>query len=46
MKLVLTEAALEGRHVIFFRADDDALKIARVLHSAMDYKRRIGPESE
>jgi len=34
------------RHVILFRVDHDALQIVRVLHSAMDFKRSIRPESE
>ena len=38
--------AAEGRHIILFRVDDDALQIVRVLHSSMDFKRHIRPESE
>ena len=38
--------AAEGRHVILFRADGDALQIIRVLHSAMDFKRHVRPEPE
>lgn len=37
--------AAEGRHVILFRVDHDALQIVRVLHSAMDFKRHVRPES-
>lgn len=33
--------AAEGRHVILFRAGDQALEIVRVLHSAMDFKRHL-----
>ena len=36
--------AAEGRHVILFRAGDQALEIVRVLHSAMDFKRHLPPE--
>ena len=38
--------AAEGRHVILFRADEGALKIVRVLHVAMDFKRHISPGDE
>ena len=38
--------AAEGRHIILFRVDDDALQIVRVLHSAMHFKRHVRPESE
>lgn len=38
--------AAEGRHVTLFRADDDALQIVCVLHSAMDFKRHVRPEAE
>lgn len=32
--------ALEGRHVILFRAGEEVLEIVRVLHGAMDLKRQ------
>jgi toxin ParE1/3/4 len=35
--------AAEGRHVILFRAGDQALEIVRVLHSAMDFRRHLPP---
>jgi len=35
--------AAEGRHVILFRTNDDALEIVRVLHVAMDYRRHLPP---
>jgi len=35
--------AAEGKHVILFRANDDRLEIVRVLHVAMDFKRRLPP---
>jgi toxin ParE1/3/4 len=38
--------AAEGRHVILFRTDEDVLKIVRVLHVAMDFKRHISPGDE
>jgi len=38
--------AAEGRHVILFRADEGVLKIVRVLHVAMDFKRHISPGDE
>lgn len=38
--------AAEGRHVILFRADDNILQVVRVLHSAMDFKRHLPPESD
>jgi toxin ParE1/3/4 len=38
--------AAEGRHVILFRADEGVLKIVRVLHVAMDFKRPITPGDE
>jgi len=36
--------AAEGRHVILFRISDSALKIVRVLHVAMDFKRPLPKE--
>ena len=38
--------AAEGRHVILFRADEGVLKIVRVLHVAMDFKRHPSPGDE
>jgi len=38
--------AAEGRHVILFRVDEGVLKIVRVLHVAMDFKRHISPGDE
>jgi toxin ParE1/3/4 len=37
--------ASEGRHVLLFRADKESLVVVRVLHSAMDFKRHLPPES-
>lgn len=37
--------AAEGRHVILFRANEQALEIVRVLHSAMDFKPHLPPEA-
>lgn len=36
--------ASEGRHVILFRSDDDAISVVRILHSSMDFKRHL-PET-
>lgn len=33
--------AAEGRHVILFRSEGDAISIVRILHSAMDFKRHF-----
>lgn len=33
--------ASEGRHVILFRSEGNAISIVRVLHSAMDFKRHL-----
>lgn len=38
--------AAEGRHVILFRSSEEVLEIVRVLHSAMDYKRRWSGEDD
>ena len=35
--------ASEGRHVLLFRASEESLEIARVLHSAMDLKSHLSP---
>ncbi len=34
------QLAAEGKHVILFRVRDDVLQVARVLHSAMDFKKQ------
>lgn len=34
----------EGKHVILFQVNDGMLEVVRILHSAMDYKRRLPPE--
>jgi toxin ParE1/3/4 len=39
------QLASEGKHVILFRVEGDALQIVRVLHSAMDFRRRF-PSAE
>jgi len=39
------QLAAEGKHVILFRVDEDALQIVRVLHSAMDFRRHL-PSSD
>ena len=36
--------ASEGHHVLLFRVSEDTLEIARVLHSAMDFRRHPPPE--
>lgn len=36
----------EGCHVILFRATPEALEIVRLLHSAMDFKRHLPPDSD
>ena len=36
--------AAEGRHVILFRCENKTLQVVRVLHSAMDFKRHLGPD--
>ena len=33
--------ASEGRHILLFRANEESLEIARVLHSAMDLKSHL-----
>ena len=38
------QLAAEGRHVILFRVRKDILQIARVLHSAMDFKLHVEPK--
>lgn len=35
------QLAAEGKHVILFRVDEDALQIVRVLHSAMDFRKHL-----
>lgn len=35
--------ASEGRHVLLFRANKEALEIARVLHSAVNLKSHLPP---
>ncbi len=35
--------ASEGRHILRFRAGEESLGIARVLHSAMDLKSHLPP---
>lgn len=37
--------AAEGKHVILFRANSGKLEIVRVLHTAMDFKRHLPPET-
>ncbi|MEK7794776.1 MAG: type II toxin-antitoxin system RelE/ParE family toxin [Candidatus Hydrogenedentota bacterium] len=32
--------------LIFYRVSEDVLEIVHVLHSAQDYRRQLGPESE
>jgi toxin ParE1/3/4 len=32
-------SSVAGRHVIFYRADDTAIRIVRVLHQSMDHRR-------
>jgi toxin ParE1/3/4 len=38
--------AAEGKHVILFRAGTDLLEVVRVLHAAMDFKRRLASDEE
>ena len=38
--------AAEGKHVILFRAGVDLLEVVRVLHAAMDFKRRLSSDEE
>ena len=33
--------AIEGRHVILFHSEGNAVTVVRVLHSAMDFKRHL-----
>jgi toxin ParE1/3/4 len=35
------QLAAEGKHVILFKVDGEVLQIVRVLHSAMDFRRRV-----
>jgi toxin ParE1/3/4 len=35
------QIAAEGRHVILFRMSKDILQVVRVLHSSMDFNRRL-----
>ena len=37
------QLAVEGKHVILFRVNKSTLQIVRVLHSAMDFTRHLGP---
>lgn len=39
------QLASEGKHVILFRVNKSTLQVVRVLHSAMDFKRHLGPAS-
>jgi toxin ParE1/3/4 len=34
----------EGKHLIFYRVDDDTVVILAVLHASMDIERHIEPE--
>ncbi|WP_430396805.1 type II toxin-antitoxin system RelE/ParE family toxin [Ferrovibrio sp.] len=34
-------SSLAGRHLIFYRADDTAIRIIRVMHQSMDHRRRL-----
>ena len=38
-------SAAEGKHVILFKTRENVLEIIRVLHSAMDFKRRFQEEA-
>jgi len=38
------QLAPQGKHVILFRIREETLQIVRVLHSAMDFRRRLPPE--
>jgi toxin ParE1/3/4 len=38
--------AAEGKHVILFRAGTDLLEVVRVLHAAIDFKRRLASDEE
>ena len=38
------QLAAQGRHVILFRVEGQALQIVRILHSAMDFNRQIPDE--
>lgn len=38
--------AAEGKHVILFRAGTALLEVVRVLHAAMDFKRRLASDGE
>lgn len=35
------QLAAQGRHVILFRVEGQALQVVRILHSAMDFNRQI-----
>ena len=35
------QLAAQGKHVILFRVEGEALQVVRVLHSAMDFSRHI-----
>ncbi len=37
--------AAEGKHVILFRSTGESIEVARVLHSAMDFKRHLPPDA-
>jgi toxin ParE1/3/4 len=37
------QIAAQGRHVILFRIEGEALQIVRILHAAMDLKRHLPP---
>ena len=39
------QIAAQGKHVILFRIDAEALQVVRILHSAMDSRRHL-PEEE
>jgi toxin ParE1/3/4 len=35
------QLAAQGKHVILFRIEGNVIQVVRILHSAMDFKRRL-----